>query len=179
MIEIAAAASIIASNHLELGLVSMPNVPKASPNQSAPGIDMIALRLDALVPPDVIGKDDLLIITSIKHTIQDINDVRRKLIKSISPLELSIAYVSWQLRAYHGRMLERGYEVSKAFSIFKKLVRGEPGNHQLVAVAGVDDTNMDQISDQCGLLGEFRSGSRHFRWILFPQISELHSLVTP
>lgn len=177
MVELAAAASMVAVEGLQLASILMPNVPKESRRKSESGIDVLAAHFDPSGNPESLEDGEILFIGSAKHSISDAGDLRRKLVSSVSERELTLLYLTNQLRVYHGRLQERGITADRVFLF----IRGEPvlnpKHTRLVCVGAVDSTKEMDFVAQLSNLSRSESRLRHLRCLLIPDIVNLHTLV--
>ncbi len=179
MVELAAAASLIAVEGLSTEMILMPNVPKGSRRQSAPGIDVMGVVLNPAADVRSFSDDEKVVICSVKHSLEDCGDLRRKLVDSLSDGQLSAPYILQQLRVLHGRLQERHIDAEKIFLILSFTPVSESSHVHLVGVGAVDITKRNEMDEESLNFPSLGPRARHLRRLFFPQISKLHERVAP
>lgn len=174
--EFAAAAAWVAVNMWPLDTLHMPNMPKDSRDRSESGIDVMSLVLDDGAHGAPLVDGEMLYVGSVKHTISDLGDLRRKLVNSIdSTSELTQAYMLRQLRVFVERLRERGIAAQRAF-----LFLGEElsvPSRVMVALAGAADSALRvEYLEEIENLPQV-TADRCCRLLLIPNISDLQDLV--
>lgn len=115
LLELAAAASMVAVERVSISTMVMPNVPKGSRKQSSPGIDILAVQLKKEGNPSQLEEGEFVYIGSVKHSTVGCADVRLDLDQSVSDESLSVAYLGHQLRVMHGALKQRDIDASRGF----------------------------------------------------------------
>ncbi len=172
--ELAAAAAAIAVDGWPYNTMALPNVPKGSRARSEVGIDVFAVDLDFDSDSTVLLDDEILYIGSVKHTVDDPSDCRYKLVRSISPKDLTLPYVAAQLRILSGRLEAQGLNGRRVYLF----LRDFPHEHHVgITMTGAVDERLraDFIEQMDGLPQV--TGSRRCRHILFEALEGLHELV--
>jgi hypothetical protein len=178
MVEIAAAASMLAQEQVAPTNLVMPNVPKGSRGQSVAGIDILAVVLDPNGNPEHLESHEKLYIGSVKHTTGDMGDLRRKLVSSVSEQELSFPYLAGQLRVLEGRLAERGISARRVFLLLRVSPLLHPAHIRIVAVGAVDLSLKSKLARHSAQLGSSEPELRRLRWLLIEDIANLHKAVT-
>jgi hypothetical protein len=174
MTELAAAASLIAANGVSVKQLHLPNIPKGSRKQSAPGIDVIAALVDITSTGSTLGAGERLIICSVKHTIVDVSDLRYQLAMSVDEKDLSIPYLFSQLRVVLGRLEDRGIDASRLALALRNFP--DAAFVSIIAVGAADSTQSLLLAQQLKNLPQKNVPTHHFRQMLVPNISALHEL---
>jgi hypothetical protein len=155
----------------------LPNVPKGSRGQSAPGIDVLAVLLNQSDTSELLGDGEWLYLMSAKHTTEDVGDLRRKLVHSVSKEELTVTYLGSQLRVLAGRLAERGYDTKRIRLFLRSSPLLDPKHVRILAVGAVDAGEEERFVEQMKLLPPSESRLRHFRRVLVPELHTLHERV--
>ena len=177
MIEIAAAASLVASEGASIENIHLPNVPKGSRKQSASGLDVSVIFLDDTGDPTKLGDNERLILCSVKHTVANCADLRQKLVRSVTD-DLSVPYLVQELRVLHGRLEERGIDASRVFLILNSGEAGWSEHVLMMAVGAVDVSERTDIAGQMDRLPASDPGLRHFRQLLITDLKSLNKRVS-
>jgi len=175
MLELAAASSMVAIEKIPLETLVMPNVPKGSLKQSAPGIDILSARLHANGDPRQLDEDELLFIGSVKHTLADIAGLRNDLDRSVSERTLSMTYLGPQLRVLHGRLQERGIDVTRLLLVLRSTPLLSSKHIRIVAVGAVECQDREQFIAQLPRLSQCEPGLKRLRCMLVQGLASLHS----
>jgi hypothetical protein len=156
----------------------MPNVPKGSRSKSESGIDVLSLLLIDDGASDSLQDGEFLFIGSVKHTVQDIGDLRRKLIRSVSTAhELTQPYIMQQLRLFVGRLSERGVVAQRAFLFVAEDIDTSP-RISIALTGGADATDLESLVDEMNSLPT-STCDRACRLLLLSNIADLHVRVAP
>lgn len=141
VMELVAAASMIAADGCHVDRMHMPNVPKMARGKSDSGIDVIDVRLDPAGSADQLGEQERLVIGSVKHTTSDSSSqMRYGLATSLGKKELSISYMARQLRVIHHHLIAQGAPPATADRIMLFLRDFyDTQSVRLVAVGCVDE----------------------------------------
>jgi hypothetical protein len=174
--ELLGAATLVALDGWDADELLMPNVPKMSRRKSDSGIDVFAVRLSDspgtldLEPWETLG------IASVKHTIdKSSSGMRYKLAESLGAGELSVPYVTTQLRVLNAHLQEEGYTQQAAARVYLFLRDfPDPELVELYAIGVVDDSLEADLSHQVTLLPA-AVVQRFFRMLLVPALSTVHS----
>ena len=162
MCELAAAASLLALDGIDVDTLHMPNVPKGERSGSVPGIDAMAAFLDEDGEASSFSDDEFVVMCSAKHTIADAGDLRRKVVASLDEEEaLTMPYVAGRLRRLEGRLAERGIDARRVY-----LALSDFPDPEFVRLVGVGVVPLDMQSQQVAGLRHLppdTSGCRHFR----------------
>ena len=177
MTELAAAAALVVAEGVSTEMIVMPNVPKGSRGGSCPGMDVMAVALSDDPGDDLsLAEGERIYVCSVKHTIVDPGDMRRRLVHSLQGDGLSQAYLAGQLRILQGRLQERGITCRR---ICLAIRPEAAGRHLLLMAVGVVDTRQrDELQRQMSALPEVTPGYRRFRQMLIGDIARLHERVT-
>lgn len=172
--ELAGAAAVISVDHWPYETMALPNVPKGSRARSEVGIDILAAELDFASDSTALVDGETLFIGSVKHTVNDPVDCRYKLVKSISPNDLTLPYVTQQLRILSGRLEAQGLNGRRVYLFLRDF---PDGDHVEMAMTGaVDATLRAEFLNQMHHLPQ-ATGSRRCRLLLFADLEELHELI--
>jgi hypothetical protein len=176
--ELAAAASLVAVPGCDVDLMYMPNVPKMSRRKSDSGIDIFVAVVNAgQTTAEELEDAEHLTIASVKHTVKtdSANDIRWKLVNSLSENELSAPYLASQLRVLNARIQQEGLSKSAASRLYLFL-RDFPQRDtvDLFAVAIADPDLGDDLDHQVTLLPDANQSARTFRIILMPGLRAVH-----
>jgi hypothetical protein len=176
--ELAAAAAWVAIDEWPHETLHMPNVPKGSRSKSESGIDVLSLLLLDDGASDSLQDGEFLFIGSVKHTVQDIGDLRRKLIRSVSTAhELTQAYIMQQLRLFVGRLSERGVVAQRAFLFVAEDIDTSP-RISIALTGAADATDLVSLVDEMNSLPT-STCDRACRLLLLSNIADLHVRVAP
>jgi hypothetical protein len=176
MTELAAAASILVRDGSPIEGMWLPNVPKGERSSSHPGIDVMVAHVNLSANTLELGPDEHVTVCSVKHTVADAADVRRKLVKSLAPSELSVTYLCAQLRLLIGRLDERGYRCPRLYLVLAPEHRER--HLQLVAVAAVDAPLRQDLETQLENLPTPTGALHHFQRLVIPGLNDLHARVS-
>ena len=174
--ELTAAASMLALDDCHVDFLHMPNVPKMSRRKSDSGLDIANLELLEGTPDAELNPPEFLKIASVKHTIQDdMGDVRRRLVQSLSEGELSGPKLGAQLRVLHGRLLQEGVASDRANRVYL-FIRDfpDPDFVALRAVAVVDPSHEPEVGRHLALLPDPEGRPASLRIVLFPGLASVH-----
>lgn len=176
VMELVAAASMIAGDDCHVDRMHMPNVPKMARGKSDSGIDVIDVRMDPAGSPDNLGEQERLVVGSVKHTTSESSSkMRYGLATSLGRDELSMSYMARQLRVIHHHLITQGVPRSAADRImlflrdFYKTL-----SVRLVAVGCVDETVEADLDGQLDNLPQLDLRANRFRIITVPDIATLH-----
>jgi len=171
--ELAAAAAAVGADGWPQETMHLPNVPKGSRARSEVGIDVLAVRMDFESDEVELGPGEMLFIGSVKHTVEDPADCRYKLVRSVSPSDLTLPYVGQQLRVLSGHLMAKGIRARRVYLF----LRGFPdGQRVAITITGaIDSTLEDEFFDQMANLPE-ADGIRHCRHLVFDGLEDLHEL---
>ena len=174
-IELAAAASVIASDGLLADELFMPNVPKQSDAASERGIDVIGIHLNVQEQDRKPVVGDQLVLVSVKHSIQSTtDDLRRKLIRSVT-VEFTNVYIYQQLRYLHGLLIQAHIPIHAAARVFGFMEDMWSRDDVLVVCVGAAAPDPDSdVASQVGKLETIVPVPRTFRTLTVPQIKVLH-----
>ena len=175
MLEIAAAASMLAGDGVPIETLVMPNVPKGSTRQSSPGIDVLASNLDPDGDPEELGPKDVIFIGSVKHTVANISQMRTKLADSVSERDLSVPYLTAQLRVYHGKLHDSGIAADRIFLLLKKSPILDPSHVRIIAVGALEANQWSALQPLLSSNYESSPNLRRFRVLLVRDISRLQT----
>lgn len=176
--EFTAAASLIAHNGCTVDSMQMPNIPKMSRRKSDSGIDVFDVTLDMNGLPQDLTANERLLLASVKHTLaSDTGPLRRDVTNSLTPKELTAAYVTAQLRVLQGRLIQEGVVPNIASRVFLFL-NGFPEQQgvEMVGIAVIDPAHHSDLEHGLRLLPAVK-GKARFRIIAFPNLANVHSLV--
>lgn len=174
--ELITAASMLAYDGADLDSMHMPNVPKMSRRKSDSGIDVFDVHLDENADADDLGASDRLTIASVKHTVSDsTGNVRWALVHSTTT-ELTVAYMTAQLRVLNGRLIQEGRSAQLAARVYLFLREfPDPTSIKIIAAAAISPANEEDMQHHITLLPVAREDSlRQFRVVLIPGIETVH-----
>ena len=172
--ELTAAAAAIGVDDWPDDTLNLPNVPKGSRARSEVGVDALAVRMDFESEEVELEPNDTLFIGSVKHTIDDPGDCRYKLVKSVSPSDLTLPYVAQQLRVLSGRLEAQGFKPRRLYLLLRNFPDPE---HVAITITGAVDLDLeDAFLDQMVNLPEVE-GTRRCRHLLFDGLATLHELL--
>ncbi len=175
MTELAAAASLIAKEGAPIDRMHLPNVPKGSRRQSAPGIDVVVANVRVAGDPTTLEEGEYLIVCSVKHSLSDPGEVPRRVGQSLSKSQLTLPYLVQQLRVVHGRLHEQGVDVAR---IYLSLVNFPEAPYvRFVGAGAVDTLHRRELSEGLKHLPAVNGGRRHFRQLLVPDLGTVHKQV--
>lgn len=178
MVELLAAASMIAVDGAPLHTLMIACVPKASRGFSARGLDIASIHLVSNNIDDPISDGDILFIGSAKHSIaENEGDLRRKLVDSVSDTSLSVRYLGPQLRVLEGRLRQRGIDARRIYGFLRLIPLLDSRHVRIVAVGAVDRDRKSQVRDQMRHLNNSEPLLRTMRLATVPSLSQLHELV--
>lgn len=177
MLELAAAASLLSKEGAPIETLVMPNVPKASTRQSSPGIDILAACLDPSGPPDELAPGELIYIGSVKHTVNQLSQLRTDLSKSVSEADLNIPYLTAQFRVYHGRLSGVLDGADRIFLFLKQRPILDPAHVRILAVGAIEATRWSDLETQLSSVYASSPGLRRLRVLLLKDIANLHQSV--
>lgn len=171
--ELAAAAAAIGIDDWPEETMHLPNVPKGSRARSEVGIDVLAVRMDFDSDAVKLLPNEMLLIGSVKHTIDDAGDCRYKLVRSVSPSELTLPYMFQQLRVLNGRLEAQGLHSGRVYLFLREF---PDGDHVAITVTGAVDSELEEeFLHQMTNLPQAQ-GARHCRHLLFDGLRDLHEL---
>ncbi|MER6654564.1 hypothetical protein ABT248_28970 [Streptomyces sp. NPDC000971] len=172
--ELIAAASVIGVDGWLAEELCMPNVPKMARKKSDSGIDILAVRLSAS-PEMILTPDDLLLIVSVKHSVD--NDsaygLRYKLVKSVSD-DLTPPYLASQLRVLNAKLQEQGMAKEEASKVYLFVVPSLDQNRSIIGVGLVAPNLEESLSEQLQSLPDADGQNVHFRSVIIPGLETLH-----
>jgi hypothetical protein len=174
--ELTAAATLIALDACDVDLLQMPNVPKMSRRKSDSGIDIFEVVLDDDESASEIGEDERLTIASVKHSVNKTSTagLRWKLADSLSEREITVPYMTGQLRVLNGRLRQEGRSEDSAARVYLFL-RDFPAlsSIHLIAVGVVSPELEDDLKHHVSLLPDRAASDRTFRIILLPDLENV------
>jgi hypothetical protein len=148
MIELAAAATLLAREGVAESTIVMPNVPKRTRAHSAPGIDVLGAIFDTGGNTSSLNPSDRLFVVSVKHSIGDPGSLRYGLAQSLSQDALTLPYVAAQLRVFHGQLQERGIQASKVMLLLRSEEFLNSRHMKLIAVGAINDGDHEEMERQ-------------------------------
>jgi hypothetical protein len=174
LVELVAAAAAIGADAWPATTLCMPNVPKGSRGRSEVGIDIMSVQMDFEDDTDTLGPAEKLFIGSVKHTISDPADLRRKLMASVST-DLTMPYIARQLRVFDGRLAERGFDARRLYLFL--LDFPDEYHVEIAMIGGIDSSMIDEFRDQLRHLDQAGGSNRRCRHLVIEDIARLHELV--
>lgn len=176
--ELAAGASAIAIDGLPRERMVLPCIPTGSRKQNAPGIDVLVAEIDDTGDDDLLAPHEMIHIYSVKHTIKDVGDLRRKLLDSLSPTQLTMPYLASQLRVLTKRLQERGFEqADRAFLCLDVDDVLDSPHIRVVAVAAADTVHEQALANEVAQLSVGHPDPRRFRMMIIRDLPRFHTLV--
>lgn len=176
MTELAAAASMIAVEHVFVDHIHCPNVPKGSQRQSTSGIDLLGVTVDQDNHGADVSERDVLFIGSVKHTIHDPKDLRRKLVKSVTT-ELTTSYLAQQMRVLLGQLELVGIRAPRFMRIIAPNRFPDTAHVRILAVAVVDTIQSEQMVAELTQFPQKPQGIYHLRTLSISQLANLQTRV--
>ncbi len=173
--ELLGAATLVALDGWDADGLHMPNVPKMSRRKSDSGIDVFAIRLsDSPAKPDL-EPWEVLGVASVKHTIgKSSSGMRYKLVESLGANELSVPYMTRQLRVLNAHLQAVDYIKEAAARVYLFLRDfPDPDLVELYAIGVVDDSLENDLSHQVTLLPP-AVRQQFFRMLLVPDLPGVH-----
>lgn len=178
MVELAVAASLLAVEGAPIERMVLANVPKGPRNRSEPGLDVLSVVLAELEDPPHLQDFERLFIVSAKHSIAPgLGDLRRKLEDSVSDNQLSVTYLGPQLRLFEHRLWSQGVNAKRVYKFLSQIPFLDPRHVSIVAAGAADASRRSEFASEIQKLKPSKSGLRHLRQVLIPDLAQLQELV--